>query len=343
MRFFHYILCLLVVSGSVFQVGAQDIHFTQYTQMPLQQNPSMAGNFNGDYRFAGIYRNQYATIAVPYNTTNLNFDFKAFESKKFNSFLGSGLQLSFDQAGDSRYQTLYASIPIAYTTSFNVGSSYLNFGGGLMVGYLNKSIRTDDLRFDSQFTGEVFDATLPVNEALDQLQFSNVDVGMGYNIAFRSKNDLELSLGFAVHHLTKMKETFLNDGSELILNQRIDIPFFVRVPIRRKWELQLDYIYQEQGEQHKSLVGLMGRYYMKKDLPAQKSIAFGISYRTQDAVNGIIQYRVNNFTAGFSYDLNASRLRNASNTYGAMEISAVYIIQKVKEPLIKNKRQCFVF
>ena len=45
----------LGVSSSI----AQDIHFSQYYNMPLTTNPAMTGLVNGEFRVQGIYRNQW--------------------------------------------------------------------------------------------------------------------------------------------------------------------------------------------------------------------------------------------------------------------------------------------
>jgi type IX secretion system PorP/SprF family membrane protein len=332
---------LLIWCGNVF---AQDIHFTNFNLLPIQQNPSMAGNFDGDYRFAGIYRNQWATVAVPFNTLGFSFDMNALESKKFNSRLGTGLYTYFDQAGDSRFQTLYAKIPISYSISSPLsGGMSLNYGAGIYLGIFRKSLRTDALTFDNQFTGEVFDPNIAPNEDLMQLNFLKPDLGMGFHVSVSNENDLDVGFGFAIHHLNKIEESFLNDGMKVRLNQRFNLPIFARIPIGNVWELQLDYLYQNMASKHENIMGAIVNYYFVKDGPVKKSFGFGSYYRAGDAVSAVFRYRVNNFTAGLGYDINISDFTAATNTYGGVEIGAVYIIKKVKNPTIKNKTKCLVF
>ena len=343
MKCFKYISVFLLALFFAKEMSGQDGHFTQFNQMPLQLNPASAGNFNGDYRIGFIGRNQWSTIPANFTSFGIAGDMKAYETKKFNSFLGTGLYYFFDQAGAGKFRTDYVNIPIAYQVSIAAGEGFINVGGGLGLGFLSKGINPSALNFDSQFTGDAFDPTAPTNEQFDRNRFSNFDLSMGYLVAFKSRGETELSLGFAVHHLNKQEESFIDDAAPLLLNQRIVLPIMFRVPFSNKWTMQFDYLLQEQGGKSEQLVGALATYYLKKDLPAQKAISFGTRYRFKDALAGIVQYRVNNFIAGFSYDVNLSPLRVASNTYGATEITATYIIQKVKEPEIRNKRQCFVF
>ncbi len=55
---------------------AQDLHFSQFYHLPLQSNPAATGIFKGDWRVAGIYRNQWASVPVDYRTFALAFDTK---------------------------------------------------------------------------------------------------------------------------------------------------------------------------------------------------------------------------------------------------------------------------
>jgi hypothetical protein len=52
--------------------------------------------------------------------------------------------------------------------------------------------------------------------------------------------------------------------------------------------------------------------------------------RTKDAIYPSIGLDYNELNVGFSYDINTSDLKRASNSRGAYEISLTYIIKKVK-------------
>jgi len=323
---------------------AQDIHYTQFTLQPQQQSPAFTGNFDGDYRFAALYRNQWATVNVPYNTLGFSFDMKAYETKKYNSFLGAGASFFFDQAGDAQYRTFYAQIPLAYTLYFPLkNKSTIKIGAGIYAGILHKSLNTNNLQFDNQFNGDVYDASIPIAENFSQLSFLKPDIGMGYNLAFNIKQKSEFGVAVGMHHLNNIQESFIEDNVSLQLQKRYALPAYYKYTFNKKWEVQLDYLFQTQNTLKEHVFGAVASYYIKNNGPAKTAFEFGSYYRWQDAVSTIVRYRKNNFLTGFAYDINISDLKAATNTYGGIELGFVYIIKNLKEPEIKNKRKCIVF
>lgn len=326
------------------KVKTQDVHYTQYDIQSLQQTPAHAANFDGNYRFSALYRNQWSTIKVPYNTLGFSFDMLAYASKKFDSKLGVGLSTAFDQAGDGKYRSLYAQIPISYTFYIPIKEkSLFKLGGGVYLGIINKSFDISALNFDNQYNGEVFDATIPIIESFGNLSYTNLDVGIGYNLGFRINNKIEFGTALGVHHLNPIKENYINNSITSVLQKRYSIPSYFTYYINNKWEIKLDYLYQKQNKLHEHLVGSIASYYFKNNEVAKKALCLGVYYRAKDAVSTVIQYKQNNFRAGFAYDANISALKAATNSYGAVEIGIVYILKKVEQVNIKNKRKCFVF
>ena len=60
------IVFILILINSF--LNAQDIHFSQYYASPMTVNPAYTGMFNGTYRVGANYRNQWASVSVPYKT-----------------------------------------------------------------------------------------------------------------------------------------------------------------------------------------------------------------------------------------------------------------------------------
>ena len=60
MKKFISTLAFLVCMASV--ASAQDPNFSQFFASPLTLNPALTGKFDGVYRIAGNYRNQWPTI-----------------------------------------------------------------------------------------------------------------------------------------------------------------------------------------------------------------------------------------------------------------------------------------
>ena len=58
---------VLICSLWNFSIG-QDIHWSQFNDNQLYQNPAHTGHFDGDYRFIGNYRDQWRSVTVPFST-----------------------------------------------------------------------------------------------------------------------------------------------------------------------------------------------------------------------------------------------------------------------------------
>ena len=80
--------------------SAQDINFSQFYELPLLRNPAIAGLFTGDVRVVGVFRNQWNSVTVPYQTTGLSGELK-FAINEVD-YLALGVQLTNDVAGDSK-------------------------------------------------------------------------------------------------------------------------------------------------------------------------------------------------------------------------------------------------
>ncbi|MBL7808489.1 MAG: type IX secretion system membrane protein PorP/SprF, partial [Saprospiraceae bacterium] len=72
----HFLALCFVMFAAVAQ--AQDIHFSQFYQSPLNLNPAMTGVMNCNHRFVANYRNQWASILKnrAYNTYSASYDQK---------------------------------------------------------------------------------------------------------------------------------------------------------------------------------------------------------------------------------------------------------------------------
>ncbi len=325
-------------------LAAQDIHFTQFSILPSQLSPSFTGFYDGNFRAATIYRNQWSTVKVPYNTLGIAVEGKLLETKRIYSNLSLGFNGFFDQAGDSRLQSIYAQIPLSYNISLPIKKlSSLSIGIGAYTGILRNQLRIDQLQFDNQYTGEVYDPTIPIAENFENLAFTKPDLGIGFHTKCSILNKVSISIGFGIHHLLKTKQSFLNDNLYVSLNKRYSLPSSIKWQINPKWSLQADYLFQSQNKYvHEHLTGLLASYYIQNNYPAIKYLRFGSYYRVNDAVTAIFQYGSNQFIAGISYDANVSKFTKATNSYGAIELSFIYIFKKIQKKNLKYKVNCSI-
>src|SRR3984885_2645345 len=92
---FWSLFILLTLS---FGASAQDIHFSQFFETPLLRNPGLAGIFSGDMRLQAVYRTQWQSVTVPYQTTSINGEFK-LPVGNGDDFLTLGGEILYDKAG----------------------------------------------------------------------------------------------------------------------------------------------------------------------------------------------------------------------------------------------------
>ena len=125
---------------------AQDIHFTQFFNAPLSNSPAKIGQFDGDYRFNGIYRQQWRSVTTPYRTFGFGGDASNFLQVQG---LGAGAWLYNDRAGDSRLNTFHFDLGSSWTERFGNAQQHA-LTGGVQLGITTISIDYSDLQFDAQ-------------------------------------------------------------------------------------------------------------------------------------------------------------------------------------------------
>src|SRR3982751_3598055 len=68
------LLCTLLILTTGLLSKAQDPNFSQFFVSPLTLNPALTGKFDGIYRIAGNYRNQWPTFNNAFTTATISFD-----------------------------------------------------------------------------------------------------------------------------------------------------------------------------------------------------------------------------------------------------------------------------
>ncbi|MGH2553361.1 MAG: type IX secretion system membrane protein PorP/SprF, partial [Chitinophagaceae bacterium] len=105
------ITCVVLVSVST----AQDPNFSQFFASPMTLNPALTGKFDGVYRVAGNFRNQWPTINNAYVTKTASIDFGILKNRLPEiDQLGIGILGVTDNAGDGVLVTNYAGLSLAY-------------------------------------------------------------------------------------------------------------------------------------------------------------------------------------------------------------------------------------
>ena len=114
---------LLAVVGQ-----GQDIHFSQVDADPVLLNPAYSGFYEGVGRFGMVYRNQWASVSIPYQTLAVSGEMALWRGAGRKG-LSVGMTVFNDHAGTLHYGTTSGHLSIAYYQPLNrAGTSILSVG-----------------------------------------------------------------------------------------------------------------------------------------------------------------------------------------------------------------------
>ncbi len=312
-----YFIASLFISLSVMKISAQDIHFSQFYAAPIYLNPAKTGFYDGNYRLTAIYRNQWKSVTVPFQTVSGSLDFSIPSGPDRNNMLGVGMMVFSDKAGDSHFTTTQFEGSLAYNKCVDrFGHNYI--GVGLQGGYVTSYLDYRALSFDENFEG----GSTTENFAFNSAGYPDLSAGFEWNyLATKEKN---FNLGVAMAHVNQPVQTFLGDATSIIY-RKISVNASATLPLGPNSSLYPKINYSMQGP-HKELVfGAFSRFGFQKRANNEYSVYFGALHRLNDAVIFLTRFDVNAFSATFSYDFNYSKLARVSHGMGGPELSIQYI------------------
>ncbi len=311
---------------------AQDIHFSQFDLSPLNLNPGLTGQFDGDYRFVGNYRSQWASVTEPFKTMSIAADGKNILGKKNYA---AGIQINQDRAGDSRFSTFQVNLSGAYLKPISDDSLH-NLSIGVQAGLTNRSLDYDPLMFDVQYNGFSYDPNLPNQETFqrESRTYLNLHTGLGYH--WKVAHRKTITAGIAAFNLTKPKQSFFNDDG-IKLDRRIVLHANAEWKVHDKINVLPSMLSMFQGTYQEVVFGGSGKYILTDFMGIYRTVWLGLFYRNRDAgfITAGMDYDA--WKVGISYDINVSTLVPASNKRGGFEFAVIYIIDKTPPKRIMHR------
>lgn len=336
--FFSFVLTLSAIG-----LGAQDIHFSQFANSPLNLNPALAGVFGGDMRFAGIYRNQWRTVPVPYNTFSGSVENKVYWAKgRYDRFLTGALMLNYDRQGSLQLTSLQVGIPVSVTLPI-ARKNFLTVG--VTPAFGQRAFDTHKVTFDEQFVDCIFSPNNPISENLANTSLKYFDLSAGANFRMQSLNKRSrLDLGAAIHHLNRPHHNFwsssvVDQGNER-LYEKTTLYAIGLLQLSNNFDLVGQGLFQRQGGYKEIVYGGGVRFHLNQKPYRELAIQVGADYRQRynDALIPHLEVLYRTWTLGFTYDFNfwsqAGEL--VTNQRGGPEVSLLYRLYRVK-PIPKFK------
>ncbi len=329
--YLKYVAVLALLFICIQDTKAQDVHLSQYYASPMLLNPAMTGNLNGCYRFAANYKNQWASIPAPYNTVAASFDMPILRSQLGIDHAGVGLAFYNDQSGDGVLNDMMLMGSLAYHKAFDRNKRFV-LSVGAQGSYNRKSIDITKLYFESQLSGSEFDPALPNNEAFQDNKFGFMDLQVGGLLAGKITRSVNLYGGLSYYHIAKPNESFLGENN--VRSNRMVVHGGGEIMVSNDFSVNPNVLYMAQSTTNELTTGAAFGYhfdqgsgggYGKTSNYDGSAFYLGAWYRWDDAVIVVAAVDYNSFKFGFSYDINTSKLQNASLNQGGIELSLMYI------------------
>ncbi len=321
------LLMAIAIGLSAFSaVEAQDIHFSQFFEAPLLRNPSLAGIFQGDIRFQGVYRSQWASVSVPYQTGSFNFDFKKPVGGG-NDFITTGLQVLYDRAGTASLTTTSVMPAFNYHKALS-GDKNKYLALGVMGGLVQRRFDRSKITTNNHFDGNGYNPSLADGETFTNSNYSYLDgsIGMTFNSAIgEDRPDDNYFIGVAYHHFNRPKNSFYQTP-EIELQPKIVVSSGVKFTLNETSYFTIQADYSKQGTYTEIIGGALYSYKMGNDVEnPEYTLHLGGFMRAKDAFIPVVKFDYHPFSVAFSYDANVSQLKTASQGRGGMELSVSYI------------------
>jgi type IX secretion system PorP/SprF family membrane protein len=206
---------------------------------------------------------------------------------------------------------------------------------GINLGVNQRQINSESLTFDNQYNGMKYDETLPTNENFVANSRTNLSTGIGAIIDWEINKKRKLNTGVGFYNLNRPDQGFF--GTKIRRDIRTNLHFRLDEQIKKNLFLLPALNLSKQGKYTEFVLGSSIKYILKEHLGEYRAVYAGIWYRTKDAGFISVGMDYQNWFVGVSYDMNFSKLTQASNARGGLEIAVRYIHRSLKPKKIIHR------
>src|ERR1044071_5175661 len=196
---------LVIVANILLKTAtAQDPNFSQFFVSPLTLNPALTGKFNGDFRIAGNYRDQWPAISKAFVTSTASFDAPILRSRisELDTW-GVGVMAMTDKTANGILSTNMISVSTSYHKG--IDEDGLNsIGVGFQGTYTTKRLDGTKLNFEDELD-QYGGWTIPSGEMIDnrQINLSYFDLSVGALFNGSTDGYNNYYLGISGYHLNR--------------------------------------------------------------------------------------------------------------------------------------------
>ncbi len=258
------------------ELWAQDIHWSQFNNNQIFQNPGNAGFFKGDYRIIANYRQQWKSVTLPYTTFSFSGDTRLPQNQK----IGLGLLFFNDQAGDGKFRTVEFQTNLSYRLNLTPDSVH-TLRPGINIGINHRQVLWNQFSFDDQYNGAYYDPNLPTNENYQTQRNTNLSLGLGAVYEYAPTERKRVTGGIGFYNLNRPNQGFF--GQKVPRDIRTSIFVKVSHPINDDWDLIPSVSFQVQGKYREFILGSNAKYTLINRLGQYRAVYFGAWWRNRDA------------------------------------------------------------
>jgi type IX secretion system PorP/SprF family membrane protein len=312
---------------------AQDPNFSQFFASPLTMNPAMTGKFDGEFRVAGNYRNQWPSFNNVYTTSTVSADIGIMKNRiaDIDQF-GVGIMGFTDRAADGALTNNYMGLSMAYHKGLDE-NGYHQIGAGFQGTYANKRLNTANLKFQDQLTPLGFTGVTSEIFSNSQINLSYFDLNAGFIYNGTTNGYNNFYLGASMYHINRPKESF--QGGDFLLSARTTIQAGAKIPVGTYNSLHIAANHSMQAKAYNTMLGGAFSLNVNNNEDNPTNVYLGTWYRFKDALIPYMGLEFGEWHLGASYDVNTSSLKAGTNARGGVEISLIYI-KKHTDPNMKK-------
>lgn len=316
----RFMICCILFSFLGNKAVAQDIHFSQFYETNILRNPSLIGVYSEDYKVVGQYRTQWTNVGKGFRTGLISGELR-FPINKVNDFLSIGILGYSDKAGSLDFKTVGFYPAINYNKSLEDNySSYLSVG--FTAGHLNRSIDITKMTFDNQYQNGTYDPSNSSGEQdLPGNRINQWDLGAGVSFNSSPSDKLSYFLGISGYHFTRPKNSFYYTNEEMRLQARWNANAGLSWFMNDTYSILLYGNYMRQGPYQEIMVGGFFKGSRTGYNAPKFGVYGGVFYRFKDAIIPMLKLDWKGQSFSFSYDINISPLKVATNMQGGLEVT----------------------
>jgi len=335
----RFVLIILIGFLPLFS-AAQDIHFSQFTNLPFYFNPARTGLMSEQFRISANTKIQWNSVTTPFQTYLAAADMSLQRKGSYLGKTGFGIDFMREKAGDAGFGTSGVGFSVSHIKALNrFNNKFLSLGGSIRMH--QRSFDPSLLTFGNQYDGLLFDDQIPGDEIFSETSFWYPVMGLGATYLMRQGSRQDLIAGLSVQNINRPKQShYDNDDVRLAMRWVADVSY--SAPTGRNGDVISSAFFSKQGAFTEVVLGANYRYTKSFNPWDYKAVSGGLFYRIGDGLILSTRFDFMNYKVGISYDVNTSKLTPASRLRGGFEFSFVAVFNK---PEHKTNREipCPIF